>query len=115
MSHTPGPWIANYNGSLGHIKSIAEHPLGMTPTVARFDPHLTATTVTTEQMNANAALICAAPDLLKACKDVLAALQKATQETGEILWLDHVLPGVHESAMERLQNVIDDAEGRLVE
>lgn len=53
--------------------------------------------------------------LLAACKDVLAALQKATQETGEILWLDHALPGVHESAMERLQNVIDDAEGRLVE
>ena len=57
----------------------------------------------------------ASPDLLKACKDVLAALQKSTQETGEILWLDHVLPGVHESAMERLQNVIDDAEGRVVE
>lgn len=54
-------------------------------------------------------------DLLKACKDVLAALEKATQETGEILWLDHALPGVHESAMERLQNVIDDAEGRAVE
>jgi len=50
--------------------------------------------------------------LLKACKDVLAALEKATQETGEILWLHNTLPGVHESAMERLQNVIDDAEGK---
>lgn len=115
MSHTPGPWIANYNGTLGHIKSIAEHPQGMTPTVARFDPHLTATTVTTEQMNANAALICAAPDLLAACKAVYAAIEKATMATGDILWIDHALPGVHETAMERLYNVIEQAEGRIVE
>jgi len=63
----------------------------------------------------NATAIAALPDLLKACKDVLAALEKATEETGEILWLDNALPGVHESAMERLQNVIDDAEGRVFE
>ena len=52
------------------------------------------------------------PDLLKACKDVLAALEESTQETGEILRLEHVLPGVHESAMERLKNVIARSEGR---
>jgi hypothetical protein len=65
-----------------------------------------------QQATVNAVL--SVPDLVKACKDVLTALQKSTQETGEILWLDHVLPGVHESAMERLQEVIAQAEGRPV-
>lgn len=54
----------------------------------------------------------AAQSMLAACKAVYAALDKATMETGEILWLDGVLPGVHETALERLMNVIDDAEGR---
>jgi hypothetical protein len=63
---------------------------------------------------ANCHLMASAPDLLKACRDVLAALQKSTQETGEILWLDHVLPGVHDSAMGRLQDVIAQAEGQPV-
>lgn len=112
MSHTPGPWAINYNGTIGHIKSLAKHPRGMTPTVARFDGQLIAQSIEEDESKANANLMAASPDLLKACKDVLAALEKATQKTGEILWLDHVLPGVHESAMERLQNVIDDAEGR---
>jgi hypothetical protein len=53
-------------------------------------------------------LTAAESDAIKACKDVLAALQKSTAETGEILWLDHVLPGVHESAIERLKSVIED-------
>ncbi len=100
MSHTPGPWKRNY-------RRIT--PVGG-PSDGTGDICHVYGDETIETMNAN--LIAASPDLLRACKDVLAALEKATQETGEILWLDHVLPGVHESAMERLQNVIDDAEGR---
>jgi hypothetical protein len=70
-----------------------------------------------EEYEANANLIAAAPDLLKACNAVMAAMEKELEESGEILWLDppFVLPGVHESAIERLRNVIDQAEGRVVE
>ncbi len=117
VSHTPGPWAINYNGTIGHIKSLAEHPQGMTPTVARFDGNLIAQTIAEHEAIANANLMAASPDLLTACKAVMAAMEKELEESGEILWLDSpfVLPGVHESAIERLRNVIDQAEGRVVE
>ena len=35
--HTPGPWVKDHGGTLGHIKSIAPHEKGWTPTVARYD------------------------------------------------------------------------------
>lgn len=43
-----------------------------------------------------------------ACEAVLASLEKLAAD-GEIIWLDppHVLPGVHESAIERLKSVIE--------
>lgn len=43
-----------------------------------------------------------------ACTAVLDSLEKLATD-GEIIWLDppHVLPGVHESAIERLKSVIE--------
>jgi len=43
-----------------------------------------------------------------ACRAVLDSLEKLASD-GEIIWLDppHVLPGVHESAIERLKSVIE--------
>lgn len=54
--------------------------------------------------------------LLAGCKAVLASLEKLASD-GEIIWLDppHVMSGVHESAIERLKNVIAQAEGRPIE
>lgn len=47
-------------------------------------------------------------DLESACRAVLASLEKLATD-GDIIWLDppHVLPGVHESAIERLKSVIE--------
>lgn len=47
-------------------------------------------------------------DLESACRAVLGSLEKLAVD-GEIIWLDppHVLPGVHESAIERLKSVIE--------
>ena len=68
-SYTPGPWEVNYGNTIGHIKSVAEHPKGMTPTVCRFDRELiAAVTISEDEALANANLIAAAPDLLEACK-----------------------------------------------
>jgi hypothetical protein len=58
-------------------------------------------------------ILAAAPDMLSACKTVLASLEKLAVD-GEIIWLDGDLPGVHESAIERLKNVIAQAEGQPV-
>jgi hypothetical protein len=63
---TPGPWEADYGGTLGHIKSIGPHPRGFTPTVARYD--VDTPSVTDGEKIANAKLIAAAPDLLEACQ-----------------------------------------------
>jgi hypothetical protein len=107
--HTPGPWVVDYEGSIGHVKSVAERPDYFTPTVARYDTG--AVSIGPDEKQANARLIAAAPDLLEACKAALAAIRSACQD-GSIIWLDppYVLPGVHESAAERLQNVIEQAE-----
>lgn len=47
-------------------------------------------------------------ELEAACRAVLDSLEKLAAD-GEIIWLDppHVLPGVHESAIERLKSVIE--------
>lgn len=47
-------------------------------------------------------------ELEAACRAVLDSLEKLATD-GEIIWLDppHVLPGVHESAIERLKSVIE--------
>jgi len=60
-------------------------------------------------------LVKAAPDLLNACRAVLASLERVASD-GEIIWLDppHCMSGVHESAIERLKNVIAQAEGQPV-
>jgi hypothetical protein len=52
-------------------------------------------------------------DLLSCCKAVLESLEKLATD-GEIIWLNDGLPGVHESAIERLKNVIAQAEGQPV-
>ncbi len=106
MKYTQGPWTFHRgNHGWGVDKSVS-HGIRTI--------HDNTDGTRREEHEANAKLIAAAPDLLKACKDVLAALEKSTEATGEILWLDHVLPGVHESAMERLKNVIAQAEGQPV-
>lgn len=48
-----------------------------------------------------------ADKLESACRAVLDSLEKLAAD-GEIIWLDppHVLPGVHESAIERLKDVL---------
>lgn len=76
--HTPGPWEINYNGTINHIKSIAEHPQGMTPTIARFDPNLCASSITAEEGIANAQLMAAAPDMLAALKGFVKSWSEGT-------------------------------------
>ena len=69
--HTPGPWVMNYRGTSGHIKSIANVRLGRTPTVARFDTGFTARSISHEESMANARLMAAAPELLESLEQCL--------------------------------------------
>lgn len=66
MSHTPGPWKAESNGE---INSTVE-PWGAVATVEANS--LGRRRITIAEAEANAALIAAAPDLLAACKAMLA-------------------------------------------
>lgn len=63
MTHTAGPWVKDYGGTLGHIKSVTEREDGATPTVARYD--LAAPSIGEDEREENALLIAAAPDLLE--------------------------------------------------
>lgn len=108
--HTPGPWgveqttVSNWIGRMRADGSKIEYIVAHTDRDSLRDEVLV-------RNDANARLIAAAPDLLEACKAALAAIRVACQD-GSIIWLDppFVLPGVHESAAERLQNVIEQAE-----
>jgi hypothetical protein len=58
-------------------------------------------------------LILSAPNLLDACKGVLTALNEIDL-AGQVAWITPPwqAPGVHESAQERLEAVIAEAEGK---
>jgi|GEM_PF-3853950 len=104
--HTPGPWkvsrrfdIYQDNQETGFRGTYIGTTRGNGPlpdTIEKAD----------EQ---NACLIAAAPDLLAACRVVLAAIEQANLG-GEVLWINRGSP-VHESASERLADVIEQATG----
>ena len=77
MNHTPGPWAKDYNGSVGHIKSLWEghgfinEKYRKTPTVARYD--VLSIEMSKDEQEANARLIAASPDLLDALELILSA------------------------------------------
>ena len=69
---TPGPWVADYHGSRGHIKSVptdSKPGVTPTPTVCRYD--YTAPSISNESKKANAHLIAAAPELYEALSGLL--------------------------------------------
>lgn len=71
-THTPGPWQAGQHGQ--HIVSAGEIPIAHCPYVGIDDEH-----------HANARLIAAAPDLLKACQKLLAQEKQLRTRS---LWLE---------------------------
>ncbi len=113
MSHTPAPWLKTESNTVYALHE--RHGLGGRVVKCNrmwlhvyFDRDVPEAE---QQATVNAVL--SVPDLVKACKDVLASLEKLATD-GEIIWLDGDLPGVHESAIERLKNVIAQAEGQPV-
>lgn len=104
MSHTPGQWELSdaeddtFNG--GQSRQLRGNMNWLGDVRAN-----------NEEDDANARLIAAGPELLLACKAVLAALNAAELDG---LWIDapYQLPGVHESAQERLAAAIAKAEGK---
>lgn len=73
--HTPGPWVMNYRGTIGHIKSIADIRSGLSPTVTKFGEGFSANSISHEESLANARLIAAAPELLAAMKQCLQLIE----------------------------------------
>lgn len=67
---TPGPWEADYGGTVGHIKSVAPRDNGMTPTVARYNTGYCASSIPPDEQKANSRLIALAPEMLEFCKRV---------------------------------------------
>jgi len=119
MSHTPGPWKARGTTSLGMGVVVAPHAsfseghLICRVNRSFFDGDSHEMTLPREQVESNARLLAAAPDLLEACQAVLAALENADLQ-GTVLWIEppYQAPAVHESAQERLQAVIAKATGK---
>ena len=59
-NHTPGPWVVDYNDSIGHIKSIDPKGTGASPTICRYGvPYFSADTIRDQDAH-NAKLIASA-------------------------------------------------------
>jgi len=71
--HTPKPWVKDYNGTIGHIKTTHYLSQKRSPTVCKYRDEIIETICkfSEEEMEANGNLIAAAPDLLEACKELL--------------------------------------------
>lgn len=73
MSHTPGPWVIDYEGTVGHIKAFVGDK---TPTVCKYGTDYRGERHSAleieHQDEANARLIAAAPNLLAAAEKVIA-------------------------------------------
>lgn len=74
-THTPGPWEAGNSRIFSQLHEIAEVKRPAT----RGNDYAASVRATDEQ-EANMRLIAAAPDLLEACKDVLAIWDRARLE-----------------------------------
>ena len=96
--HTPGPWITSAkNGRV--VVALNDRTNEKVATAA--------STGNPPVAWANAQLIALAPELLQACRDVLDAIEQADLG-GEVLWIKRGSP-IHESASDRLQDVIERA------
>lgn len=69
MSHTPGPWVVALSDSSGDlfVREATPYVLGRRLAVAR----VTSVSRADTEINANARLIAAAPDLLAALEEIL--------------------------------------------
>ena len=72
---TSGPWVVDFGGTIGHVKSVAENEYANTPTVARYDIGIPG--VSESEQYANAQLIAAAPELYEALKQAVTSMQDA--------------------------------------
>ena len=72
MSHTPGPWVIDYEGTTGHIKAFVRDK---TPTVCKYGTDYRgerhSALALEHQDAANARLIAAAPELYDSLKELL--------------------------------------------
>jgi len=71
---TPGPWVVDFDGTIGHVKSVAENEYANTPTVARYDIGIPG--VSESEQYANAHLIAAAPELYKVLDEMTAFMHE---------------------------------------
>lgn len=96
QKHTPAPWqVAEY---LGDQKEI----MGRNEMHVAFVTHLN---------DANAALICAAPDLLAACEEVSDSLDHFASYFGRVYGYGEGFQAL-ETMLKTLQDVVANAEGR---
>lgn len=74
MTHTPGPWVADWDSSGCYVASHGAN----------------ICVVTGPNTDANARLISAAPDLLKLLREVMDVVEVVLDDESEMdTWLDH--------------------------
>jgi hypothetical protein len=81
QKHTPEPWVKDYRGTIGHIKSIAPRTDRATPTLCRYD--LTAPGINETEQHANAERIVQCVNAMSGIDDPEAAMAKVRKALDE--------------------------------
>lgn len=99
MNYTKGEWKVDYGGTIGHIKAVS---ISGTPTVCRYAPPPDcASSITGEEIEANAHLIAAAPELYEALKFVTKTFEAYCPEAK-----------IHSDAIKAARYALAKAEGK---
>lgn len=91
MTHTPGPWTARDIGGVSDIRDPNHHHVEDWAVYA--GSHLVADVPWDERDAANARLIAAAPDLLKALRDLVPLIEGEYPEQARV-WLFPALEAI---------------------
>jgi hypothetical protein len=75
LQHTKGPWVKDYNNTVGHIKTLCD-PDVHTKTIIKYRYNMCEEILTEEEIEANARLIAAAPEMLIELLKSIAELDK---------------------------------------
>ena len=115
MKHTKGPWSKDYNGTIGHIKTLCD-PEKHTKTVIKYRYNLCEEILTEDEIEANARLISCAPEMMEALIEnytTYEVLKEIFEKQNPNLW--GMIQGSFLNTPEKTKDIIEKATGLKIE
>ena len=108
LKHTPGPWVKDYGHTEGHIKTL-HNPKVHTKTVIKYRCNMCEEILTEEEIEANARLISAAPEMLD---DLIDEARKQVIRISAVKNIDEFIKNIGKT---KIMQTIEKATGLTIE